>query len=101
MEENNNINNQLSASLNGLNQKSKEAILMKQLENEETKLKKGYIDRLFGSINTRIYVAGLICILLMIIGIAVNLINGTSEHWKSIFPLVGTSIGYIMGKEIK
>ncbi|MBS6764152.1 MAG: hypothetical protein KH304_11330 [Clostridium sp.] len=87
----------LMASVSGLNKESKENIIMKQLQIQE-ELKKGSIDNIFGRINTKIYIAALLCLLLIITGIVINIMNSSSEYWNIIIPLIGATIGYIFGK---
>ncbi len=85
--------------ISGLNKESKENIIMKQLEIREKELKRGAFDKVFGSINTKIYIATIISIFLIFTGIIINVINHTSELWNIILPLIGTVCGYVFGKE--
>lgn len=89
-----------TASITGLNKDSKENIIMEKLKMEQEESKKGFIDKFFGRINTKIYVAALLCILLIIAGIVINVLNSSSEYWNIIIPLIGATIGYIFGKGI-
>lgn len=97
-DKNNGVFPDLMASVSGLNKESKENIIMKQLQIHEEELKKGSIDKIFGRINTKVYVAALLCLLLIITGIVINIMNSSSEYWNIIIPLVGTTVGYIFGK---
>lgn len=95
---NNGIIPDIVASVSGLNKESKENIIMKQLQIREDELKKGFIDRLFGRVNTKIYVAAFLCVILILTGIVINIMNCSSEYWDIIIPLIGATIGYIFGK---
>ena len=92
---------EIVASLPGLNKESKENIIMQKLKMQEEEMKSGILDRFFGHINTKFYIALILVILLIILGLIINVTNKTPEYWNLIFPLIGTFVGYIFGKGIK
>lgn len=76
--------------------------LLNQMSEEK---RKGILDKFFGDKCVQTYIAFLLCLLLLIIGVLINIIEYkqskaiTFEIWNTFCPIITLSLGYMFGKK--
>ena len=95
-----NLDNFIYSNLNELSKDNQRLLLTSYTEEKS----KGWFDRAFGTKKVAIYISFIICIVLLLIGGAMTIIELLKnnminyEIWDKVLPIITLTLGYIFGK---